>query len=282
MAPHQLDRRTFIMDIGKGVVAVAILGPAVVACSSTGTSDTTVPAPTTTAGGTEPPGSTTSQPAATTTAEPATTTTGAASGGVTVQRVSLGGVSAYVLARAGAAVVVDTGNPGSETAIEAGLSEIGLGWGDVGDVIVTHLHPDHKGSLGVVLTNAADATGYAGAEDIAAITSPRPLTAVGDGDMVFGLEIIETPGHTPGHISVFDPIGQILVAGDALNGEGSGLPANSGGVAGPNPQYTPNMDLAEQSAVKLAGLDFDAAYFGHGEPVETGAGAAVQDLVATL
>jgi glyoxylase-like metal-dependent hydrolase (beta-lactamase superfamily II) len=290
MAPPQLNRRTFITDLGKGMVAVAIFGPAIAACSSNGASDTTEPATTTTAGA-DPPESTTSQPQdqtttseaeETTTTEAETTTTTAAAAGVTVQRVSLGFVSAYVLARSGTAAIVDTGVAGSEGAIEAGLAEIGLGWGDVGDVIVTHLHPDHQGSLGPVLTNAADAVGYAGEADIAGISSPRPLTAVGDGDAVFGLEIIETPGHTAGHIAVLDPVGGILVAGDALNGAGAPVPVNSGGVGGPNPDFTPDLALAEQSVVKLAGLDFDALYFGHGEPVESGALAAVQELAATL
>lgn len=290
MAQSPLNRRTFITDLGKGMVAVAILGPAIAACSSDGTPDTTAAASTAAAGGTEPPESTTSaasepttsEAVETTTTEADTTTTATGGDGVTVQRVSLGFVSAYVLARAGAAAIVDTGVSGSEGAIEAGLIEIGLGWGDVGDVIVTHLHPDHQGSLGPVLTNAAEAVGYAGAADIEGISSPRPLTAVGDGDSVFGLQIIETPGHTPGHIAVLDPVGRILVAGDALNGVGSPVSVNSVGVGGPNPQFTPDMALAGQSVVKLAGLDFDAVYFGHGEPVESGALAGVQELAATL
>lgn len=280
MAPHSLDRRTFITDLGKGLVAIAVLGPVIAACSSDTNSGTTLPTETTTTGGTEPPETSTTQPPETTTEAPPSTS--AAGEGVTVQRISLGFVSAYVLARAGSAAIVDTGVAGSESDIEAGLAEVGLGWGDVGDVIVTHLHPDHQGSLGAVLTNAAAATGYAGAADISGIDSPRPLTPVGDGDSVFGLEIIETPGHTPGHISVLDPVGRVLLAGDALNGEGAQVPVNAGGVGGANPQFTPNMALAGQSVLKLAGLDFDSLYFGHGEPVTSGAGAAVQELAATL
>ena len=59
----------------------------------------------------------------------------------------------------------------------------------------------------------------------------------------FGLEIIETPGHTIGHISVFDRVGGLLVAGDALNGGGAS------GVTGPNPRFPSDLTAANASAV---------------------------------
>jgi glyoxylase-like metal-dependent hydrolase (beta-lactamase superfamily II) len=40
---------------------------------------------------------------------------------------------------------------------------------------------------------------------------------------VFGLQITATPGHTKGHISVYDPLGSALIAGDALNNVGGTL-----------------------------------------------------------
>ena len=101
------------------------------------------------------------------------------------------------------------------------------------------------------------------------------MTAVGDGDTVFDLQIIETPGHTPGSISVYDSIAGILVVGDAMNGTGSG-------VAGANPNFSTDMDQAAESVKKLAALEFDSVYFGHGEPVESGASALVTELAATL
>ncbi len=188
---------------------------------------------------------------------------------------SFGFVSAYLLVKDGVAVLVDTGVSGGAGEIERSLSELGLGWGSVGHVILTHLHPDHVGGLGDVMSNASEAIGYAGAKDITGITSPRPLTAVGDGDVVFGLDIIETPGHTPGHVSVLDPIGSVLIAGDAINGEG-------GGVVGPNPQFSQDMGIANASVVKVAGLTFNTAVFGHGEPVAEGASSLVVDLAAGL
>jgi glyoxylase-like metal-dependent hydrolase (beta-lactamase superfamily II) len=191
------------------------------------------------------------------------------------RRVSLGFVSAYVLARDGEVVVVDTGVEGSADDIEAALSAAGVGWGDVAHVVLTHQHPDHVGSLGEVLARAADAEVYAGEADVAAIDSPRPITAVADGAEVAGLQVVATPGHTAGHISVLDPAADLLVAGDALNGE-------DGKVVGPNPQFTADLPTAHESVRKLAQLAFGAVVFGHGEPVTAEAAAQVAALAGTL
>ena len=150
------------------------------------------------------------------------------------QRLSLhdGFVSAYILVRSGEAAVVDVGGMdpvggSSSSDILAALEAVGLGWGDVGHVILTHYHLDHAGSAAEVLAAAPDAQGYAGAEDIPRfvaqgagdnqhIVVPRPLVPVVDGDSVFGLRIVATPGHTPGHIAVLDEALGVLVVGDAL------------------------------------------------------------------
>lgn len=253
MTKTGITRRAFVTDLGKGGLAVAIFGLTAMACSGDD------PAPSTT----------TRQTAEPTTTSPRAAPTGP--NGVVWERVNLGFVSAYVLARGGEAAIVDTGVAGSEQAIEASLNSLDLGWGDVGHVIVTHLHNDHQGSLPDVLQLAPNATAYAGAADIPSIRSPRDLVAVGDGDTVFDLAIIATPGHTPGHISVLDGNGGLLVAGDALNGA-------DGGVIGANPDFTPDLATADLSVAKLAGFTYDTVVFGHGEPVI----GAASDLVAAL
>lgn len=181
-----------------------------------------------------------------------------------VARVDLGFVSAYVVVRDGAAALVDTGVPGSLDGIEAVVRNLGVSWSQVGDVVLTHQHMDHVGSLDDVLGRATEARVSAGRLDVPAIASSRPITALDDGDTVFGLQAIHTPGHTPGHISLLDPVAGLLIAGDALVGaEGGGV----GGVGGPNPHYTPDMATAHESVRKLGTLVFDTVVFGHGEPV---------------
>jgi glyoxylase-like metal-dependent hydrolase (beta-lactamase superfamily II) len=284
MGPFErLGRRAFIARVGTGMLGIAVVGVAS-ACGDGGAETTTPRRPTPAAP--RPTGATTTTSAATTTATPGTTTAGptttspSVGTGITVERVNLGFVSAYVLVDGTEAAIVDTGVGGSEGAIEESLRAVGRRWSDVGHVILTHLHNDHIGSIGAVLAAATDATGYAGAADIPSIPALRPLTAVATGDTVFGLGVISTPGHTPGHVSVYDPRSGVLVAGDAINGAGSGLEA-PGGVAGPNPGFTPDMDTATGSVAALAALDPTAIYFGHGEPLLTDAAAALRTLAGS-
>jgi glyoxylase-like metal-dependent hydrolase (beta-lactamase superfamily II) len=274
-----LSRRLFLSDLGRGTVAIAVLGVGLGlgACDDDDEQGATPPA--------SKPAATSPAAAAPPTTEAAATSTPASSADTAPdatgaafewRRVPLGIVSAYVLARGGEAAVVDTGVAGSAGEIEAALGVLDLGWGAVGHIILTHAHRDHVGSLPEVLAQAPDAAAYAGAADIPAIRSPRAPVAVGDGDSVFGLEIVETPGHTPGHVSVLEPTGGLLIAGDALNGDGSG------GVAGPNPRFSSDLALANASVAKLGALRFETLVFGHGEPVEGGASALVAALAAEL
>jgi glyoxylase-like metal-dependent hydrolase (beta-lactamase superfamily II) len=195
--------------------------------------------------------------------------------GAQALRVNLGFVNAYVLIRGKEAAVVDTGTAGNGPKIADVVRTAGVGWDAVQHVILTHHHPDHIGSVAEVLGAAAKATAYAGAADIPQIKSPRPIKAVGDNDEVFGLRVIATPGHTPGHVCVFDPAGSLLILGDAMTNMEKKLD-------GPSPQYTADMAQAHQSVKKLAKLKFERAVFGHGEPIDKGAAQAIAKLAATL
>ncbi len=267
-----LDRRAFLADLGRGAFAVAV-----VTVAGCGPSGQATQRPSVAAASAPSPGS--SEPGGWSSLAPSGSAGSAAppppSGdGVTWERVNLGFVSAYILVRGGEAAIVDTGVDGSAEDIERSLVGIGLTYGDVGHLILTHHHGDHVGSADQVLAFATEATGYAGAADIPAISGmPRPLSAVADGDEVFGLQIVATPGHTAGSISVLDPVGGILVAGDALG-------TNGGQPTLPGAQFTDDMALAKQSVVKLGALQFETLLVGHGVPIEGGASSAVAELGA--
>ena len=72
-----------------------------------------------------------------------------------------------------------------------------------------------------------------------------------------GIEVIHTPGHTPGHICLLLQRERILVTGDALN-------IQDGKLTGPNPQHTFDMELALKSAEKAKKFAFDAVISHHG------------------
>lgn len=263
-----VPRRAFLGDVGRGTVALAIFTPVVLASCGSDSNGGLIATTTTTS--------------SVTTTSTATTTTRvddpATDPDPTVLlrwgRTNLGFVSAYLLVRGMEAAIVDTGTAGSAPAIGDTLSDFGLGYADVAHVILTHHHPDHIGSINAVLELAATATTHAGEADLdeIALDSINPLLG---GEEIFGLEVLATPGHTDGHISVIDHDTGLLVAGDAIN-------ALDGGVQGPNPAFSTDIGVANDSVRMLAELSFNTLLVGHGDPVEGNADTAVFDLAASL
>jgi glyoxylase-like metal-dependent hydrolase (beta-lactamase superfamily II) len=241
-----LSRRRLLVTAGAGVLGISVVSTIAGCSAPAGRSGSESPAPG--AGGSGDP----------------------AVGGW--RRVELSFVSAYLLVRGGEAAVVDLGTPGSGASIEAGLKAAGAGWDTVRHVILTHRHQDHAGGMAEVAPKVTAGSLYGGAADVAAISSPTPLKPVGDGDEVFGLRIIGTPGHTAGHIAVFDPSTGVLVAGDALR--------TTAGLTGPDPRNTADMAQAAASVRKLAALDVRVILPGHGAPLTTGAAEALAQLAA--
>lgn len=245
---HLVGRRWFLTQTARGAVGIAVLGFS--ACSRSEDRPESGASPTTTSG-----------------------TTGTARG-LAWSRVDLGFVAAYVLVRGREAAVVDTGVEGSADAIGEVVEKAGPGWSGVRHVVLTHKHPDHVGSVGDVLDAATHAKGYVGAADLSEVDAPRALTPLHDGDDVFGLRVVATPGHTVGHMAVFDSDTRVLVAGDALT--------NTDGLAGSNPQFTDDKVAAAASVRKLARLAPRTILVGHGDPVVEDATVTLQKLASSL
>lgn len=251
-----MTRRGFLHDLGSSTLAITVLGTALVAC---GGDD-----------GDEGEASTTTASEA---AAPSDVATDAGEE-LRFERASFDFVSAYVLARGERAAIVDTGL-GDLAPIEGALRALGTGFDRVEEVVVTHLHPDHVGGLDALAEAASDAAFHAGEADIAGITTVADLRSLAGGEDVFGLQVIATPGHTAGHVSVFDPESGVLVAGDALN-------LSTGELTGSAPEFTADQAAADASVRTLSDLQVEAVLAGHGDPLTNDAGVALEQLAASL
>ncbi len=182
-------------------------------------------------------------------------------------------VRCFVVPYADGIVLVDTGPPGNAKTIEAALARVGAAWSDVSDIVLTHAHFDHAGELAEAADRALGATLWAGALDIAEIhledgPEVRPLFEAG---RVRDLTILETPGHTPGHISLLHEVGSILLIGDLVGSVDGAL------SFGP-PAFTADQVLSRQSLARMAELSPDRILFSHGAEVSQPS-AAIRQLL---
>lgn len=89
-----------------------------------------------------------------------------------------------------------------------------------------------------------------------------------DGDEIGGLEVIETPGHTPGHLAYWAKEARVLILGDVLFNRNPVTLRK--GLAEPFAFATYDRASNLASARKLAALNPKTICFGHGAPLEDG------------
>lgn len=166
-------------------------------------------------------------------------------------------VRCFLVPHATGVTLVDTGLDHSVPSIVERLAEIGGTWDDVTDVILTHHHPDHIGGLAEVVRRAPTATVWGSAND----SFPVAAKAIGDGEVIRGLRVIDTPGHTAGHLSLVAVEHDVLLIGD--------LAGNQNGRVTRAPEaFTADGAEAERSLRKVASLDVTDIYPSHGEPID--------------
>ena len=172
-------------------------------------------------------------------------------------------------------ILIDAGLPGNLDTIDENLGEHGFSLEDIEKLILTHQDFDHCGCA-AELVEETDATVFAHEDDAPAIDGREqpikgeeryPALDV-DVELVGGetirakdreLEIIHTPGHTPGHISILTE--GLLIAGDAVNVEEDGF-------SGPRERFTPEMEEATESVHRLSFREYQKVHCFHGGTVE--------------
>ena len=202
----------------------------------------------------------------------------------------------YLLIDSGELTLIDTGMPGSAKKILKYMKELGYEPQALKRILITHADFDHVGGLAAlkaasgaqVCSHAIEAAGIAGRHSTRAL-KPRsalvkflfdlmarlfkPVAAqveknLKDGQVLTvlgGLHVLETPGHTPGHLSFFLPSEGVLFTGDSIVSEKTGLRVSTGANNWDQPK-------SDASARKQASLGAAIVCPGHGEVVMDAAG----------
>ncbi len=191
----------------------------------------------------------------------------------------------YLILEPGDLTLVDTGMPGNHKKILETLARLGHPPQDLRRILITHSDADHYGALKALLA-ATGARAYAGALEAEAIrrgTSSRPVEPKGLLRPIFalfgrmfraepapvdevlapgqvlpllgGLQVLDSAGHTPGHLSFFSPATGILFAGDSITVHGRELRTAMAGTTWDREaaQRSYEMQVALQPRVVCAG-----------------------------
>jgi glyoxylase-like metal-dependent hydrolase (beta-lactamase superfamily II) len=193
--------------------------------------------------------------------------------------------------------LVDVGRSKAVDLLLRALAELGRDPAELRRIVLTHAHPDHvQGAPALrehtgarILIHAADAAwlsdgrvpanGRSGAgarrfDQLSAgqWTPFKPDATLEDGELIAGLRVIHTPGHSPGHIALLhEPTGTVLV-GDAL--------FHTGKLG-----YGPATFAADPAARAVGAAriptDVTAIGFGHGAPLTGPDADAFRAFLAT-
>ena len=188
-------------------------------------------------------------------------------------------------------------DPGPSTTIgnlRSALKQKGFAFGDVRQVLLTHIHLDHAGATGTLVKEnpsievivhergaphmaepaklVASATRLYGEADMERLwgeflaVPPKNLRPVTGGETVAAggreLEIAYTPGHASHHVSYFDPASRVAFVGDT-----AGIRRGAGTYVMP-PTPPPDIDLEawRESEAKILAWDPDTLFMTHFGP----------------
>lgn len=196
------------------------------------------------------------------------------------------GINAYLVGD----TLIDNGIPQSAGKL------LGLVKGRVTQLAHTHSHPDHIGSARKLKAELG-ATVAVGARDVADAERGRCVSrfgkrgepfgrfpsvtvdrALNEGDDVAGFTVLDTPGHSPGHVSYWRESDRVLICGDVFFN--MNLLTTIPGLHSPPGAFTPDPAENRASQRLLADLEPRVVLFGHGPPLLDGAAAKLRAFVA--
>jgi glyoxylase-like metal-dependent hydrolase (beta-lactamase superfamily II) len=172
-------------------------------------------------------------------------------------------------------VVEDDGVTLIDTTMKQGTGGIlAAAGGRLTRIALTHNHSDHIGGLDTLKAQVGDSVEVLWPEGDAVTTQTQPTTLLKEGDRIGSLEVVASPGHSPGHIAFLDVRDKTLFAGDVYSTAGGVRVTNK-----VNPLFplvgmaTEDRDLDLESARKLRTLEPALLAVGHGKSIRDPADA---------
>jgi glyoxylase-like metal-dependent hydrolase (beta-lactamase superfamily II) len=200
----------------------------------------------------------------------------------------MGSVNSYLVREEDGLTAVDTGMPGSTKAILAAAEEAGA---PIVRIALTHAHGDHVGSVEALRKELPDAEVLISERDARFLRGDKsldpdepqvklkgsypevdvePTRLLQPGDRVGSLEVVASPGHTPGHVAYLDTRDRTLIAGDAYQTLGGIAVSGKLRPLFPLPALaTWHKPTALESARRLRELDPARLAVGHGRVIES-------------
>src|SRR5262245_11008129 len=138
------------------------------------------------------------------------------------QLTQIGIINCYLVREDDGFTLIDTASSGQAAAIQQSARKLGL---PIARILLTHAHVDHVGSMDALHEALPNVPVAIGERDVRFLSGDKSLDAsepqvplrggypicktkpgllLHEGDRIGSLEVIATPGHTPGHIAFLE------------------------------------------------------------------------------
>ena len=187
-------------------------------------------------------------------------------------------VNAYIID----GFLIDAGIRSSEKKLLQAIDQVGRN--KIEAHVLTHAHPDHQGASAAICQKL-NLPLWCGKDDVAAMENglfaeapdnfiirfqekywagpPYPVArSLQEGDQVGSFTVLDTPGHSPGHVVFWREEDGVLIAGDVLGN--AHLLTSAIGLREPPEMFTTDVATNRQSIKKVAKLKPKLICFGHG------------------